>query len=153
MKRQRQEAILKMVRGGAVGSQRELMELLAARGFEASQTTVSRDLKEMGLSRSRDSSGTPRYGPGAGEPRAEADGALRRSAPASMLSAEATGNMVVIKTTPGGAQSLAWAIDAASIKGIVGTVAGDDTILVVCSERSDSGKIGDRLMRYALNKR
>ncbi len=154
MKRQRQEAILKAVRGGSVSSQRELMELLARQGFEASQTTVSRDLRELGLSRRRDASGRLRYSAGGGrEPTGDADEALRRAAPLSMLSAEATGNMVVIKTAPGNAQALAWAIDAASVRGVAGTVAGDDTILVVCSERADSRKIGDRLMRYALDKR
>lgn len=154
MKRQRQEAILRAVRGGAVRSQRELLALLSQQGFEASQTTVSRDLRELGLSRSRDSAGELRYGTEAGAGRrARADDALRRSAPASMLSAEATGNIVVVKTNPGGAQSLAWAIDAASLDGVAGTVAGDDTILVVCSEWADGSRISDRLMKYALDKR
>lgn len=154
MKRQRQQAILKAVHAGQVKNQRELVELLSRQGFEASQTTVSRDLRELGIARGRDPEGFLLYGeassPGVRE---EGDGALRRTAPIALLSAEATGNLVLVKTTPGSAQGLAWAIDAASLEGIAGTVAGDDTIMVVCSAGVDSRKINKRLMQYALDKR
>lgn len=153
MKRQRQEAILRAVRSGAVHNQRELAELLARDGFAASQTTVSRDLRELGLARTRDGSGELRYGPAGGGSAAGDDEALRRAAPLALLSTEATGNVVVVRTSPGNAQAVAWAIDTAAVKGVAGTIAGDDTILVVCSERASSRKIGDRLMRYALDKR
>ena len=153
MKRQRQETILRAVRRGTVKSQQELVELLAREGFEVSQTTVSRDLKDLGLSRGRDRKGSLRYGDvsSLGD-KEEDDGALRRAAPLSLLSFEASGNLVVVKTAPGNAQGLAWAMDAAGLKGIAGTVAGDDTILVVCSAGEDSKRIGKRLMNYALDK-
>jgi transcriptional regulator of arginine metabolism len=149
MKRQRQAAIRKAVEAGAVRSQRELVRLLARQGFEVSQTTVSRDLQELGLARGRDRHGI-RYGDASslGETR-ELDGALKRSAPQSLLSVEATGNLVVVRTTPGSAQGLAWALDAATLKGVAGTVAGDDTILVVCSAGADSKRIGKKLLQYA----
>lgn len=154
MKRQRQKAIQKAVKDGKVKSQSELVRLLARQGFDVSQTTVSRDLRELGLARGRDPRGTLRYGEvqrkGGGSPD---DAALRRTAPMALLTTEPTGNLVVVKTSPGNAQGLAWAIDAAELKGVAGTVAGDDTILVVCSENMDSNKTSKRLMQYALDKR
>ena len=154
MKRQRQSAILKAVKGGKVKSQAELVELLSRQGFEASQTTVSRDLRELGIARGRDGEGSLLYGDASSlGPAGDREGALRQTAPVALLSVEGTGNLVVVKTSPGSAQGLAWAIDAASLEGIAGTVAGDDTIMVVCSSGADSKKIGRKLMQYALDKR
>jgi transcriptional regulator of arginine metabolism len=154
MKRQRQAAIREAVSSGAVKSQRELARLLARKGFEVSQTTVSRDLQELGLARGRDEQGGLRYGDTSSlnVSRESAD-ALKRSAPQALLSVEATGNIVVVKTTPGSAQGLAWALDAASLKGVAGTVAGDDTIMVVCSAGVDSKRMGKKLLQYAMDKR
>ncbi|MHB8893891.1 MAG: arginine repressor [Candidatus Geothermincolia bacterium] len=150
MKRQRQAELLKIIRSGRVRNQRELVDALRAEGFDVSQTTVSRDLGELGLTRLREAGGGSRYA----EPSAAADtpddAALRRAAPQSLLTVEPTGNMVVVKTQPGSAQGLAWAIDAARLAGVAGTVGGDDTILVVCSQGTSSKKIGEQLMKYAL---
>jgi transcriptional regulator of arginine metabolism len=149
VKRQRQAAILEVVRAGKVSSQKDLVEDLKSQGFEVSQTTVSRDLGEMGLTRLRDSSGA-RYGEAATGQGSAGDAALKRAAPQVLLAVEPTGNIVVVKTQPGGAQGLAWAIDAAVLPGVAGTVGGDDTIIVVCSQGSSSRKIGDILLKYAL---
>lgn len=151
MKRQRQAAIKKIVMSGRVKSQKDLVGALKEQGFDVSQTTVSRDLAELELTRFREE-GRPRYAP-ARPDRAADDSALVRTAPQVLLSVEPTGNIVVVRTQPGGAQALAWAIDAAEIKGIAGTVGGDDTIMVICSQRASSGKIGETLMRYALEQR
>ena len=154
MKRQRQDAILKAVSADEIKSQQELVEYLARRGFQVSQTTVSRDLREMGLAKGRDSDGNIRYSePSALADKDEGDQALKRSARQALLSVEASGNIVVIKTSPGSAQGLAWAVDSASLTGVAGTVAGDDTILVVCSNGVSSSEIGEILMEYALDKR
>lgn len=154
MKRQRQQAIIEAVGNGTIRSQQELVAVLSGMGFEASQTTVSRDLRELGLSRERDAEGFLVYssGPSRGHD-SSGDEALRRTAPLALLSTEATGNLVVLKTSPGSAQGLAWAIDAAAPQGVAGTVAGDDTIIVVCSEGVDAGETGKTLMQYALDKR
>ena len=154
MKRQRQAAIREAVNHDQVRSQLELVEVLARRGFKVSQTTVSRDLQELGLAKGRDRGGSIRYSEpfSLAETREDRE-VLRRSAPEALLSVEATGNLVVVKTTPGSAQGLAWALDSASLEGIAGTVAGDDTILVVCSAGVSSKKIGEMLMGYALDKR
>ncbi|MBN2168050.1 MAG: arginine repressor [Actinobacteria bacterium] len=149
MKRQRQAAILKWINSSSVKSQNDLVEALRSDGFEASQTTVSRDLRELGVMKTRGSEGGLKYASGeSGVPHDEAETALRRMANQFLLSAEPTSNMVVIKTLPGTAQGVAAAIDAMDKEGIAGTVAGDDTILVVCSEGFDSEIIGAKLIEY-----
>ena len=132
-------------------SQGQLVRLLAEGGFDVSQTTVSRDLKELGLVRLRGPGGQVRYGsaviPGDG---GGDDSGLKRMAPQFLLAVEPTGNLVVVKTSPGNAQGLAAALDAARLDGVSGTVAGDDTVLVVCSDGGDSGEISRKMMEYAL---
>lgn len=153
MKQQRQAAIKKIVRSGKVKSQKELADALKSQGFDVSQTTVSRDLLDLGLTRLREPGGGARYAEAAEGASGSGDAALRRTAPQALLTVEPTGNIVVVKTRPGNAQGLAWAIDAASLAGVAGTVGGDDTILVVCSQGTNSKKIGEMLMSYALEQR
>lgn len=150
MKRQRQAAIMDLVRSGGVRSQGQLVDMLRETGFEVSQTTVSRDIKELGLSKGTDGEGLACYGNAeALTGRSSAEGLLRSMAAQFLLGAEPTGNLVVLRTSPGNAQGLAAALDAAELKGVVGTVAGDDTILVVCSEGADSKAISRRIEGYA----
>jgi len=151
LKRQRQEAIIRKVKAGAVTSQRQLVELLSREGFRVSQTTVSRDLDELGLTKGRDASGRGHYGRvdsfrGGADPTS----GLRRMAPDFLLSAKPAGNLVVLKTTTGNAQGLAAALDAAGIDGAAGTVAGDDTILVICSNGVSSSKVSKQIMKFAM---
>jgi transcriptional regulator of arginine metabolism len=148
VKRQRQAAISKIVKSGRVHNQKDLVAALRMEGFEVSQTTVSRDLTELGLARLREAGGARYAEPAA--PAATTDAALRRTAPQFLLTVEPTGNIVVVRTQPGNAQGLAWAIDTAGLPGVAGTVGGDDTILVVCSQGASSKKVSERLMRYAL---
>lgn len=140
---------MELVSSSSVNSQQELVDALRASGYAVSQTTVSRDLKELGLNKLRDRKGTSRYSSSEQEiPYAESEAALRRMARQFMLTVEKTGNMIVLKTTPGNAQGLAAAIDAAALKGIAGTVAGDDTILVIFSEGVDGGRLVEKLIGY-----
>ncbi|MCJ7652229.1 MAG: arginine repressor [Actinobacteria bacterium] len=151
MKRQRQEAIIQKLKTGAVTSQRQLVEMLSREGFHVSQTTVSRDLEEMGLAKGRDANGRLRYGK-AGSLHGSADPtrSLRRMAPDFLLTAEPTGNLVVIRTTVGNAQGLAAALDAAGLSGVAGTVAGDDTILVVCSSGISSKQLRRQILKFTV---
>lgn len=150
MKKQRQAAIRRMLDSGSVNSQGELVRLLGEDGFRVSQSTVSRDLREMGVTRGRDAGGKPRYG-GKHAGGGSNDSALSRMAPLFLLTVETSGNLAVVKTEPGNAQGLAAAIDAAGVDGVVGTVAGDDTILVVCSEKTGSAEIRKKLLYYAMS--
>lgn len=134
MKNLRQEKILELVKKYEIGTQEALIERLAKEGFEATQTTVSRDIRQLNLVKSTGASGAYRY-----VVREEA--AARRSpAHTSSLSdavvkIEAAENIVVIKTLAGMANAIAVCIEDRHIDGFVGSVAGDDTLLMVYKTR------------------
>ncbi len=130
---ERRARIAELVRARRVHSQLELSELLSRGGIEVNQATLSRDLRDMGLLK----------GPGGYElpnaqPLAEADDSLALYAAVHgwMSSVVAAGNLVVLKTPIGSASPLAIALDQAGWPEIVGTIAGDDTILVVARSTS-----------------
>lgn len=128
-----------------VTSQAELGELLAAEGISVSQGTLSKDLVELGTVRERNDEGALVYvvppRPAAG-PNAVAK--LRRLCREILLSAEASGNLVMLKTPPGAAQYFASAIDDAKLDEVLGTVAGDDTVLLVAKAGTSGESLADR---------
>jgi transcriptional regulator of arginine metabolism len=149
-----------------VRSQEELAALLADRGIRVAQATLSRDLEEMGVVRLRGPGGALVYalpnGPGApgsrpgGVGAAEAEGALTgtlpRVAAELLVSAEASANLVVLRTPAGGAQLLASALDHAGWPAILGTVAGDDTVLVITRDPAGGAGVAAALLRQAERK-
>lgn len=128
MKRLRQSAILELVTREPIASQEALRRRLRARGFDATQATISRDIKELGLVK-RASDGAYQA-PGAEAP-APAPLAARRAVAEYLRRIDRVEQLVVLKTDPGEAQPLALAIDHAALPEVVGTIAGDDTILVI----------------------
>jgi transcriptional regulator of arginine metabolism len=141
---QRQEAILSLVREREISTQSELADALRERGFEAVQTTVSRDVSELGLMKVRAASGKLVYAPpGAGDQDrlAQLWPVLRRFA----LRVESSGNVVLVTTPSGCASALAQAIDDALHPDVLGTVAGDNTILVVAREGVPGTVLRDEL--------
>jgi transcriptional regulator of arginine metabolism len=144
MKFARQGAILRLVNQQKLSTQAELAEALRAEGFDAVQTTVSRDIAQLGLVKVRDDAGRLVYAlPGAADlDRLSAlTTALRRSA----LTLVPSGNLLVIKTPPGNAQALARVIDAAGLADITGTVAGDDTIFIAARDGVTPAELADQL--------
>ena len=131
MKVQRQRRIVQLLRSRAVSSQEELAELLARNGERVTQATLSRDLEELGAIKVRENGHVVYRLPEEPPP---GDEWLRRMLTEFALDIVSSGNLVVIKTPPGGANAVARALDNAVIKDVIGTVAGDDTILVVCGE-------------------
>ena len=133
MKRQRQRALLELVRHEPLGSQELIRGRLAELGFDATQSTISRDLLELGLVRVRDGDGHLRYaelaeaGSSNGNHAPSLQALLREFA----LTVERSGNLVLVKTPPGAANAVAQGLDSSALDGLLGTVAGDDTILVV----------------------
>jgi transcriptional regulator of arginine metabolism len=125
----RHAAILELVRTCRVSSQEVLRELLAARGIEVAQATLSRDIRDLGLVKAPDEQGGSAYVVPAGG--AEHAPALHRLLPALYLGADGVGNLLVLKTLAGGAQPIAAALDAEGWSEVVGTIGGDDTILIV----------------------
>lgn len=134
MKSRRLSAIRQLIDREAVHSQEELRQRLAAMGFVVTQATLSRDMKELGLvKRASDGAyqGANGVDPGA---TATAVVALARALGEFLLTVDAAQNLVVVKTGPGQAQLLGLAIDRARLADVVGTIAGDDTILVICRD-------------------
>jgi transcriptional regulator of arginine metabolism len=143
-RRERQEAILRLVRDRELSTQAELAEALREQGFDAVQTTVSRDISELGLVKVRAPSGRLVYAPagaGDGDRLARLWPVLRRFA----LGVESSGNVVLVTTPSGCANALAQAVDDALHPDVLGTVAGDNTILVVAREGVPGTKLRDEL--------
>lgn len=136
----RRRLVRSLLVAGQVGSQQELVDLLAEHGHDITQATASRDLRAVGAVKD-----------GAGyvltdDRHTEAVG-LAHALDEFAESIAASGNIVVIRTPPGAAHLLAAAIDAVSVAGVVGTVAGDDTILVVADEPTGGRELVARLER------
>ena len=133
MKTQRQAAILDVVEREAVRSQEQLRHRLSSRGFDVTQATLSRDIKELGLLK-RSSDGAYQPGGADGTPPPTAIGALGRALAEFLVNIEPVQQLVVLKTGPGQAQLLGLAIDRARLDEVAGTLAGDDTILIIARD-------------------
>jgi transcriptional regulator of arginine metabolism len=131
-KRFRQGQILKLLTGQPVASQDELRRQLGHLGVRVTQATLSRDLRELRLVKT-----TVGYRPlASATDEASPLPTLARALKEFLLDIRPAQNMLVLKTPPGGAQPLAAAVDSERWKGIAGTLAGDDTVLIICSSRS-----------------
>lgn len=118
----------------AVTSQSELGRLLRAEGITVTQGTLSKDLVELGAVRGRDQSGALAYLVPEDATSPTANVKLARVCQELLLSATASANLVILKTPPGAAQYLASAIDRANPAKVIGTIAGDDTIMVITAD-------------------
>jgi transcriptional regulator of arginine metabolism len=151
MKRQRQRALIEIVRQEPLGSQEQIRKRLAELGFEATQSTISRDLLELRLVRIHDGEGRLRYAE-----LADGNGSNGNHVPSLevllrefALGVETSGNIVLVKTPPGAANAVAQGLDQSSLDGLLGTVAGDDTILMVATSESDGEMLAGTLRRMA----
>ena len=142
----RRAKAISLIKAGVVHSQSDLVKLLKKAGFVVTQATASRDLEEVGAVRSRNESGELVYQIGA-----SSDGAISKSMPLPsdlILSVEASGNLAVVRTPPGGAQFLASSFDNSGIKSIIGTIAGDDTVLVVSKKSNGGADLAKELLSF-----
>ena len=144
----RQEAIVDLARSGTVRSQAEFQHLLRKRGIMVAQPTLSRDLRELGLAK------TPRgyLAPQAPQaqiaqfsPAATRETKLQRTLRGSALSVQAAGSLVVVRTPPAAAHPVARALDEAELAGVVGTIAGDDTVFVATPNDGAARALARRL--------
>jgi len=151
----RQARIVALLEATPVASQTQLGRLLAADGPVVTQATLSRDLEELGAVKVRTGRGTAYAVPPEGQPRpgtAQAvDARLARLLEELLVSAEAVAGLVVLRTPPGGAHLLGSALDRAGLPDVAGTVAGDDTVLLVCRGPSPgtADALAARLLRLA----
>lgn len=147
---QRQHRIAKLLEQHRISSQPQLVELLAADGVQATQATVSRDLEEMGAVLVRMPGGERVYAmPEHAWERPAPEDHLRRILGEWVVEVAHSANLVVLRTPPGSAHVVASALDRAGLEGIMGTVAGDDTLLVVCAEDVGGAKVAARLSGLA----
>ena len=151
LKAARQQALAALLRTRQVSSQALVLEHLRSQGFDATQATISRDLDDLGAVKVRGPAGRlvyalPEPGGGHGADHDE----IRRILGGSLLAIVPSGNLVVLRTPPGHAAALASTLDRAGIAGVAGTVAGDDTVLVVCTERTPGRVMARQLAAMAV---
>lgn len=144
MKSYRQAAILELVEYEAITSQEQLRERLKGRGIEATQATLSRDIRDLGLVK-RAADGAYRRAAAAFESAEDPADAFRIAVADYLQRHEAVEQMLVLRTEAGQAQPLAIAIDRGRVPEVVGTIAGDDTILVICRTPAAAAALSLRL--------
>ena len=147
-KQERLDAIRQVIEARDISTQEELIAELEKLGHEVTQATVSRDIGELGLLKVKvvnSSRGRQVYS----LPEIER---LRSMLSEFMISIDRAGNLIVVKTTPGTAQAVASAIDAAKWADVLGTVGGDDTVLIITRDENVGSYIVGRLMRLSKEK-
>ena len=140
-KRMRQGHILKLIADGEIASQDDLRRKLAREGMRVTQATLSRDLQELRLVKTADGY---RVIQGA-DSEEDAQSRLTRALREFLLDVREAQNLLVLKTPPGGAQPLAAALDAGRLRQLAGTIAGDDTVLVVTPSRRAAAGLQKRM--------
>ena len=137
----RQGQILRLIRSRSVHTQEELARALGALGISATQVTLSRDIRELGLVKTQNGySGAEQTAPG-GSNLAEVTREFVRDARAAQ-------NLVVLRTPPAHANAVAAALDHASWSEVVGTIAGDDTVLIVAPDSTTAALVRDRILSF-----
>jgi transcriptional regulator of arginine metabolism len=149
-KTQRQHRVSQLLEKEIVTSQAELVRLLALQGVEATQVTASRDLEELGAVKVRRPGGALVYAlAGEAKDRLAPDVHLRRVLGEWVVDVTSSANLVVVRTPPGCAHVVASALDRSGLAEVIGTVAGDDTVLVIAAEGQKGSGLARKLSRMA----
>ncbi len=144
MKNQRQAAILELLNSRDIETQQELARALQSMGYLVTQSTVSRDIKEMHLVKVTSGSGGYKYAP-PGQNGREINERLNRILRDSLQQVEFAGHMVVVKTLSGSANSAAEALDSMKWPEMIGSIAGDNTIFLVARSEEDAAEIAEKI--------
>jgi len=145
MKNRRQQLILQAVEKGAVSTQEQIIEVLRAHGEAAAQATVSRDIKVLGLRKSAGPGGRMVYE----MPASTIEAARRRTVlGSSILSIDGAGNIACIRCVAGMAQGVCASLDANPPQGVVGSLAGDDTIFLLCRGEDEMRAVREEILEY-----
>lgn len=137
----RQRAVLDVLKHGTIASQEDLQRLLRKRGFKVGQATLSRDIRDLNLSKTSQGYSLP-HGDGASGIALPPVSRLVREFVLDVRSAQ---NLLVVKTIVGSAQPVAAALDETDWSEVVGTIAGDDTILIVCPDKDEAKELAARI--------
>ena len=151
MKRNRQEAILRVISQYEVETQQELAQRLKEEGFEVTQATVSRDIRELKLTKVSQENGRQRYA-ALSEPGSDMNGKYVRVFKEGFRSADTAQNILVVKTVSGMAMAVAAALDNMQCDEIVGSIAGDDTIMCAVRTSAEAQNLLARLKKLATEK-
>jgi transcriptional regulator of arginine metabolism len=146
-KRERQNAVLELIGGGQIASQEELKQLLLARGWTVTQATLSRDLRDLGVVRAPSGGGVRYLLPEmvADDSKPSLDSLL----PQLFSRIDGVGELIVLHTLPSGAQPIAEAVDSQGWPEIMGTLAGENTILIVCRSADARRSLTERIRKLA----
>lgn len=146
MKKNRHKMILELIGKYDIATQEDLLLLLRAEGYDVTQATVSRDVKELRLLKTLGSNGVYRYtveqSSGSGY-----TSMLETLFAGSLIKVDYGGNICVIKCSPGLAQAACAAVDSMNVPEIVGTIAGDDTIFILCRTEAEAKAVSETLLR------
>jgi transcriptional regulator of arginine metabolism len=148
-KARRGRLISDLIANGEIHSQEQLRELLAAEGIDVTQATLSRDLRELGVVKTSDGYVLPEPGGVDRFARGDRQSHVERGIRNHLIEADTAGNLAVLKTAPGHAQALAVVLDGAGVDGVVGTLAGDDTIFLACKSGERARSIVHRFRTLA----
>jgi transcriptional regulator of arginine metabolism len=149
-KTQRQHTIARLLEQMEISSQTQLATILERQGIRATQATVSRDLEELGAVKVRVPGGETVYAiPEQPKDRIAPEEILKRAFSEWVVEVAHSGNVVVLRTPPGSAHVVASALDRSGLNGVLGTVAGDDTLFVLVSERAEARTVARKLSALA----
>ncbi|CAB3391151.1 MAG: transcriptional regulator ArgR [Kyrpidia sp.] len=143
MKNKRLTRIRELVASRSIETQEELVQALRESGFQVTQATVSRDIKELQLIKVPTADGRYVYALPP-EPAVNNEARLRRMLPESFVALDRAENLIVMKTLPGNAHAVAALVDAVGWPEVMGTIAGDDTILVICRSALQAAAVEER---------
>ena len=145
MKNRRHKEILEIITQYDIGTQTELANLLRMRNFQITQATVSRDIKELGLIKSTDAKGNHKYVLPMNSSSGRELTRLERVILDTVTEVDYTENLIVVKTLPGSANLLASLLDHSGWPEMMGTIAGDDTMLIIVKEKTDAPQLCERI--------
>ena len=138
MKNARQDEIVKIIQSMEIETQDQLLEVLRSRGFSTTQATISRDIKDLRMVKELTGSGGYRYAMSDRKSSAASDTRLRNIFKEGVVSAEVAQNIVVVRTMPGLASAACSALDGMEIEGMVGSLAGDDTGILIMRDNASA---------------
>jgi transcriptional regulator of arginine metabolism len=144
-KRDRQAVILELIESQPVASQEELRRLLRQRGWDVTQSTLSRDVHELRLARVPTGDGVQYARADAAASSDDGRLSLESLLPQLVTAVEGVSELLVVRTSPGSAQAVAKAMDTTHLSDVIGTIAGDDTILIVCRSLAARERLERRL--------
>ena len=145
MKNSRQEKILQLIAKYNIDKQEDLQEKLKECGFEVTQATVSRDIRELGIIKSQGEDGVYKYRIARSQTQIEINGKFAMILNQAVSKVSCANNLIVVKTYTGMGSAVGAAFDALELDGVIGTLAGDDTLLIIAQDNDSAKSIADIL--------